>query len=69
MKRFHELTKEQQDLAVSYAMGQMAESVENGLIRFDKPVSGDLLREYATYAAEEAWYAQVGEIVVYEIAE
>jgi len=59
MKRFHELTKPQQDQAVSYAMQQMGEAVESGLIKFDKPVSNETLKDYAIFAAEDAWYSSL----------
>jgi hypothetical protein len=69
MKRFHDLTKDQQDTAVSYAISEMKDCVEMGLIKFDKPVSDAVIKDYAICAAEDAWYSQPQDKIVADIAD
>lgn len=69
MKRFHELTKDQQIEAVAFAETELKDCMEKGLISFDKPVSQDTVKEYATCAAEDAWYSQPTDKVIADIAE
>ncbi len=69
MKRFEELTKPQQNEAVSFALAEMKECVEMGLIRFDKPVSDNMLKEYALCAAQDAWYSQPQDKIIADIAD
>lgn len=69
MKRFHELTKPQQDQAVNFALAEMKECVEMGIVVFDKPVTNEVLTDYAVAAAENAWYSQPSDKIIDDIAD
>ena len=69
MKRFHELTLSQQEEAIEYALSELKECIEIGMIEADKPLSKEFLRDCAMAMAEEAYYAEKGDKMVYHIAE
>lgn len=69
MKKFHQLTKPQQDQAIALAVIEMKDCIEEGMISFDKPITDELIREYAYFAAEDAWYSQPFDKVIEGIAE
>ena len=69
MKKFHELTKPQQKEAVALATIELRDCIEEGMIVFDKPITDDVLKEYAICAAEDAWYSQPFDKVIEGIAE
>jgi hypothetical protein len=67
MKRFNELTKSQQDEAVNFATLELKECIDMGIVSFDKPVDSHTLTQYATIAAEDAFYAEIGDKVIDDI--
>lgn len=69
MKRFHQLTKDQQTVAISFATSELKDCIEKGIIHFGHPISDTTIREYATCAAEDAYYAEIGDKVIYDIVE
>ena len=69
MKRFNELTATQQDEAVKVAKDELLDLLEQGVVRFDRPVTDAVVQDYAVAAAEDAWYAEPSDKVIYEIAE
>lgn len=69
MKRFNELTKSQQSQAVEYALTELKECINLGLLSFDKAVSDEVLCGYAEAAAENAYYACETDKIVYDIIE
>lgn len=69
MKRFHELTKEQQKTAISFALTELKDLLEKGVVRFDRPASDEVLQEYAICAAEDAYYSEMGDKVIDDIIE
>ena len=68
MKRFNELTKEQQREAVNFALGEIKSCMELGLIKFGNIVNKSHLEEYARIAAEDAYYTEEGDTVIDAIA-
>lgn len=69
MKRFNDLSRMQQDEAVGVAKKELLDLLEQGVIRFDKPVTDAVVNDFAVAAAEDAWYAEPGDKVIYEIVE
>ena len=67
MKRFYELNATEQKTAVDYAYDELTDLLEQEVIFFDRPVTDDVLLEYATVAAQEAYYPETGDKVVYDI--
>jgi hypothetical protein len=68
MKKFHELTEEQRKQAVTFAVEEMKDCIELGLVSFDGPITDETIEEYATCAASEAWYSEPGDKVIHDIA-
>lgn len=68
MKRFHELTKQQQVVAVNYAESELKSLISLGIIELSKPGDAKQIKEFATIAAEEAWYPQPQDKVLDDIA-
>lgn len=68
MKRFHELTKDQQEEAVNYALRELNVCVEMGIIEFPQSVTNDTIKGFAEAAAEDAWYSQPQDTVISDIA-
>jgi hypothetical protein len=69
MKSFHQLTVAQQTTALSFALAELKECIEMGIVHFNKTISDSVLTEYATCAAKESFYAEEGDKVIYDIAE
>ena len=69
MKRFHELTKEQQDQAVEVAREELTSLIGKGIICSDRPLTREHMDEFAQCAAEEAFYAEKTDKVVEGILE
>jgi hypothetical protein len=63
MKRFHELTKEQQDQAIAFARNELK---ENPFIEQGDPKRVD---EFAQMAAEESFYSEKGDAIIADIAD
>lgn len=68
MKRFHELTKEQQEEAIQFAKRELKDCLEKKIISSDRPLSDAHLTDFATCAAEDAWYAEPTDKVISDIA-
>lgn len=64
MKKFHELTKSQQEKAVSLAKIDMKECVQLGLITFKQKPTEAVMATYAAQAAEGSLYTESGERVM-----
>ncbi len=69
MKRFYELTKEQQDQAVEVARSEIKELISIGLISSDQPLTKEHLDEFAVCAAEDALYSEKTDKVIEGIVE
>lgn len=69
MKRFHELTKEQQEQAVDFAASKLQETINHGVLVSDRNLTQRDVREIATAAAEDAWYSEREDYVVADIAD
>lgn len=69
MKRFNELTKNQQDQAVGYALSELKHCVEMGIVDFGKTMTDNVLKDYAIAAAMEAWYSEPHDRVIEDIVE
>ena len=69
MKRFNELTKDQQDQAMNYALEELTGCIMRGLVHFEKPVDRSTLKEYALAAAETAWYSEREDKIISGIVE
>lgn len=68
MKRFHQLTEDQQQDAIVFAEKRLIEAIDSRLITTDKPINKSHLKHYATAAAEEAWYSEPTDMIVADIA-
>jgi hypothetical protein len=68
MKRFNELTNSQKEEAIQYALVQLKDAISEGFIHFGKAQSDEQLLGYAEAAAEEAFYAESEDKIVWEIA-
>jgi hypothetical protein len=69
MKRFHELNKSQQEQAVAFARQELRELINNGVICSNRPLTKEDEYEFATCAAEEAFYSEKTDKVVEGIIE
>lgn len=69
MKRFHQLTADQREKAVEYALTELKSCIKMGLIKFDKVVRQDNLRKHAEGAAQDAWYGELGDMVIDGVTE
>lgn len=69
MKRFHQLTPVQREQAIEHALSELKSCIKMGLIKFDKVVRPDTLRQHARGAAEDAWYGELGDMVIDGITE
>lgn len=69
MKRFEELNADQKGDAVEYALSELRDCIEKGLIHFEKRVSDSTLLGYAEAAAENALYAEEQDKIVYGIVQ
>jgi hypothetical protein len=69
MKRFHELTKGQQEQAINYAANKLHELVLHGVLMTDMQMTKTQVREVATCAAEDAWYSERDDQVIADIAD
>jgi len=69
MKRFHELTRPQQEQAIQYASNKLHELVNHGVIVSDTQMGKDDVREVATCAAEDAWYSEPTDQIIADIAD
>ena len=69
MKRFHELTKPQQEQAIDHAAAKLQESINHGVIVSDRSLTRAEVREVAACAAEDAWYSERHDYVVADIAD
>lgn len=67
MKRFKELTQDQKEEAVNFAYEELKSCLLQKMIYFDKPVNESVLRDYAVFAAEDAWYSERTDKVVEDI--
>lgn len=68
MKRFHELTKPQQELAIEWTIRELKDCIRMGIVDFGKTLSENRIRDFAVGAAEEAYYPEEYDKVVDEIA-
>jgi L-aminopeptidase/D-esterase-like protein len=69
MKRFHELTKPQQDQAVQYALDKLHELVVHGVVVTDAQMTKAQAKEVAEAAAEDAWYSEPTDMIVADIVD
>lgn len=69
MKRFHELTKQQQEEAIEASSNEVMDLLKSGVVTLDGEVTRDRVREIGTMGAENAFYAEEGDKVFYNIAE
>lgn len=69
MKRFHQLTPVQREKAVAHALSELKTCIKMGLIKFDKVVRPDTLEQHARGAAEDAWYGELGDMVIDGVTE
>lgn len=70
MKRFHELTKDQQEQAIVFAQDKLTGLLGDGIVVSEnRPVKKSDLREVAEAAAEDAWYSEPTDFIVQDIAE
>ena len=68
MKRFKELTQDQQVIAVNYAARELKAALISGLIGCSKELNDETIEEYAHLAAEDAFYSEPGDKVIDDIA-
>lgn len=69
MKRFNELTKNEQESALAFAEAEVKELIEEGFVFTGKIATNEIVREYALIAAEEAWYSERDDKVIDDIVE
>lgn len=69
MKRFHELTKPQQDQAVQHALDKLHELVIHGVLVTDTQMTKAQAREVAEQAAMDAWYSERTDYIIADIAD
>jgi len=69
MKRFHELTKEQQDQAIEFAKQELKELISVNIICSDRPMTDENIHEFATIAAEDAFYSEKTDAIIEGIAD
>lgn len=69
MKRFHQLTKPQQEQAVQHAKDKLHELVVHGVLVTDTQMTKVQVQEVAEAAAEDAWYSERTDMVVADIAD
>jgi hypothetical protein len=69
MKRFHELTRGQQEQAIQFAANKLHELVIQGVVTTDTQMSKADAREVAECAAENAWYSERDDMIVADIAD
>lgn len=60
MKKFEELTKEQQNRAIEIATKEMKECADLGILAFNEPISESIIARYARDAAEGSLYSDSG---------
>jgi hypothetical protein len=68
MKRFNDLKPSQQKEAVEYALNELRSAIAEGFIDFGKTLSEETLQEYALAAAETAYYSEVEDKIIADIA-
>jgi len=69
MKRFHELTKPQQEQAIQFAADKLHESITHGVVVTARQMTKAQAREVAEAAAEDAWYSERDDMIVADIAD
>jgi len=68
MKRFKELTDNEQVMAVNYAARELKAALMAGIIGCSAELSDETIEEYAHFAAEDAFYSEKGDKVIDDIA-
>jgi hypothetical protein len=68
MKKYFDLTKSQQEEAVEYALNELRAAIAEGFIDFGRTLPDSLLLDYATSAAETAFYSEVEDKIIADIA-
>ena len=69
MKRFHELTKPQQEQAIQHAANTLHQLIINGVLVTDTQMTKAQAREIAESAAADAWYSERHDHIVADIAD
>lgn len=69
MKRFHELTKGQQEQAIQHAANTLHDLVIQGVLVTDTQMTKVQAREVAESAAENAWYSEREDMIIADIAD
>ena len=69
MKRFHELNKEEQELATQASFKELSECIHSGIIHFETVPTREQLNDIAEAAAEDAFYPEFGDRVLYNIVD
>ena len=69
MKRFHQLTPLQREKAIDHALNELKSCISMGLIKFKGIPSPDTLKRHARGAAEDAYYGDLGDMVIDGITE
>jgi hypothetical protein len=69
MKKFYELTKEKQVVAIQYAERKVHELINHGVVVSDRQPTQADVREMATCMAEDAFYSERTDTIVADIAD
>lgn len=69
MKRFHELTKQQQSVAIEHAKKTVGELIEQRVVTPDRTVTDTHMDEFAIGMCEDAWYSERTDHIVADIAD
>lgn len=64
MKQFHELTEDQQKKAVEFAHKTLKDSLSQGVLELNRPISESEFLDLATDAAESSQYDDNGRAIV-----
>ena len=64
MKKYDDLTKEQQEVAIEFARITIEECFADGLFTTNRPVTPEELDDLAHIAAEESEYDDDGKVIV-----
>ena len=69
MKRFHELTKAQQEQAIEFAADKLHDVIKMGFVVTDRQMTKEDAKAVALCAAEDAWYSEREDYIIADIAD
>jgi hypothetical protein len=69
MKRFHELTPDQQKSAIAFTDRKLRELLAEGVLLGVTSLSEEEINNYAQAGAEDALYSEPTDIIIADIAE